>query len=185
MPLVSHALIFSNMFLGFFPIVTYKDDTLKITYRPVCEEDIEFLHKVYASTREAELALTDWSDQQKEDFTRMQFDLQHKQWMQNYGEASFDIVYFEETPVGRLYVNRRKNEIRIIDIALLTAFRRKGIGSKIMHTLIDEADQRGCPLSLHVEKNNPALNLYQKLGFQVVDDIGVYYLLERSPGNKN
>ncbi len=154
---------------------------MKITYRPIHESDIEFLHKVYASTREAELALTDWSEQQKEDFTRMQFDLQHKQWMQNYKNASFDIIYLKEIPIGRLYVDRREDQIRIIDIALLPDFRRKGIGSEIMQSLIDEAEQRGCPLSLHVEANNPALGLYKKLGFRAVEDKGVYHLLEYLP----
>ncbi len=154
---------------------------MKITYRPIHENDIEFLHKVYASTREAELAFTDWSEQQKEDFTRMQFDLQHKQWMQNYKNASFDIIYLKEIPIGRLYVDRREDQIRIVDIALLPDFRRKGIGSEIMQSLIDEAEQRGCLLSLHVEANNPALGLYKKLGFRTIEDKGVYHLLEYLP----
>ncbi len=154
---------------------------MKITYRPIDENDIEFLHKVYASTRADELAQTDWSAQQKDDFTRMQFDLQHTQWMQNYPKASFEIIYLKETPVGRLYIDRREDQIRIIDIALLAEFRRKGIGSTIMQVLIAEADQRNCPLSLHVEVNNPALSLYKNLGFQIVEDKGVYYLLKYLP----
>ena len=154
-----------------------------ITFRPIrdTKEDLEFLYKVYASTRAEEMALTGWNERQIEEFLRMQFSLQHKQYMQNYQNASFDIIFHHQRPVGRLYADRRQNDIRIVDIALLTEFRRQKIGSKIMEELIAEADEKNVTLSLHVEHNNPALGLYQRLGFEKKDDIGVYFLMERPP----
>lgn len=157
---------------------------MNITYRPITENDLEFLYQVYASTREEELSVVDWSEQELEDFLRMQFDLQHKQWMKNYDRAAFDIILFDGIPAGRLYVDRWKKEIRIIDIALLTEFRRKGIGSRIMSQLVEEADQANKILSLHVEMNNPAMGLYLNLGFKSIQDVGVYFLMEKLPGGK-
>lgn len=154
-----------------------------ITFRPLEEtkEDLEFLYKVYASTRSEEMAMTDWNEQQIEEFLRMQFNLQHKQYMQNYQNASFDIILYHKRPVGRLYVDRRPDDIRIVDIALLTEFRRQKIGSKIMEALTTEADEKNATLSLHVEHNNPVLGLYQRLGFEKKGDTGVYFFMERSP----
>jgi ribosomal protein S18 acetylase RimI-like enzyme len=157
------------------------DQPMKITYHPITEDDLEFLYEVYASTREAELTAVDWSHQEKENFLRMQFDLQHKQWIQFYDQAAFEIILIDGNPAGRLYVDRREKEIRIIDIALLTEFRRQGIGSRIMKALIAEADQVNLPLSLHVEMYNPAMGLYQKLGFKKIQEVGVYFLMEKHP----
>ncbi len=154
-----------------------------ITFRPIREtkEDLEFLYKVFASTRAEEMAMTGWNEQQIEDFLHMQFDLQHKQYRQNYPNPSFDIIFYHQRPVGRLYVDRRQDDIRIVDIALLTEFRRQKIGSKIMEALMAEADEKNVTLSLHVEHNNPALGLYHRLGFEKKGDTGVYFFLERLP----
>ncbi len=127
------------------------------------------------------MALTGWSEQQKEDFLRMQFHLQHTQYLQNYQNATFEIIIYNNEPSGRLYLDRREKEIRIIDIALLHKFRRRGIGSKILKDLIVEADKKKMVLNLHVEYNNPAMCLYEQLGFKKKEDRGVYFFMEWSP----
>jgi ribosomal protein S18 acetylase RimI-like enzyme len=43
-----------------------------------------------------------------------------------------------------------------------------------MRDLMDEAGSAGKALSIHVEKFNPALRLYRRLGFQTIEDKGVY-----------
>jgi len=153
-----------------------------ITFRPVTAEDGEFLYNLYASTRAEEMALTGWNENEIEGFLRMQFQLQHVQYMENYKNGgTFEIILVDNTPAGRLYVQRKPDDIRVIDIALLPEFRRKGTGSKIMEELIAEADRENLPLSLHVEQNNPALGLYENLGFQRKDLVGIYYFMERPP----
>ena len=158
-----------------------------IGFRPVreTETDLEFLYKVYASTRAEEMALTGWTEQQIEEFLRMQFNLQHKQYRQNYENAAFDIILYHKIPVGRLYVDRRLDDIRIVDIALLTEYRRKKIGSKIMKELMAEADEKNVNLSLHVEHNNPALGLYERLGFEQKELRSIYYFMVRPPGSRD
>ncbi len=46
---------------------------LKISLRPASPEDEHFLLKLYASTRQEEMALLNWPEGQKEAFLRMQF----------------------------------------------------------------------------------------------------------------
>ncbi len=43
-----------------------------VLLRPVQEKDDLFIEEVYRSTREAELSLTNWSEQQKNAFSSMQ-----------------------------------------------------------------------------------------------------------------
>ena len=48
--------------------------------------------------------------------------------------------------------------------------------------LIAEAERRRTRLTIHVERQNPALRLYERLGFRLAEDKGVYLFLERLPG---
>lgn len=153
----------------------------RLSFRPIREQDVEFLYKVYAATREEEMALTGWDEQQKEEFLRMQFNLQHTQYLGNYPDASFEILLFDNIPAGRLYVDRREKEIRIIDIAVLPEFRKLGIGSTILKDLITEADEKNLPLNCHVERLNPARKLYEKLGFKLKEDRGMHFFMEKEP----
>lgn len=150
-----------------------------ISLRPVGEDDLEFLFRLYASTRMDELAVTGWDAAMIEYFLRMQFNLQHSQYLSGHPGASFDLVYSDAVPAGRLYVKRTGREIRIIDIALLPEFRAKGIGSRLMRKLVAEADATGCMMSLHVEMNNPILSFYRSLGFREIELREIYYYMER------
>jgi ribosomal protein S18 acetylase RimI-like enzyme len=153
-----------------------------VTLRPIGSADEDFLAAVYASTRAEELAPVPWSDAEKAAFCRMQFDAQHRYYLEHYTGATFDVIQVGGEPAGRLYVARWPDEFRIIDIALLPAYRNAGIGSAILKDLLAEADRAGKPVTIHVEKMNPALRLYQRLGFREAGDVGVYWFLRRECG---
>ena len=146
--------------------------------RVATPEDEQFLRAVYASTRAEELARVPWSDEQKRAFTDMQFAAQDADYRRHYPAAQYSIIEVQGVPVGRLYVDRCKKEIRIIDIALLPEHRRAGIGTKLLRELQSEARLAGKALNIHVERFNPALNLYHRLGFRQIEDKGVYLFLE-------
>ena len=153
-----------------------------IRFRPIQEQDLPFLFQLYASTRAEELAVTPWSDEEKHAFLEMQFNAQHQFYQERFAAAQFDLILLAEQPIGRLYLDRRDDEIRIIDIALMPEQRNRGIGGQLLSDLLNEAAQAELPLRIHVEQNNPALRLYQRLGFQHVEENGVYYLMEARPG---
>ncbi|HEX4955038.1 MAG TPA: GNAT family N-acetyltransferase [Thermoanaerobaculia bacterium] len=146
--------------------------------RPTGPEDRGFLYRLYASTREEELATVDWAEGQKEAFLTQQFSAQDHHYHTYYPGARFDLVVVAGEPVGRLYVARWTREIRLIDIALLPASRGAGIGTRLISELQAEAAAAGKTLTIHVEMYNPALALYQRLGFRPIDTVGVYYLME-------
>lgn len=147
--------------------------------RPIAPEDHDVLAEIYASTRRDELApIIDWTPDQKEGFLRHQFELQHRFYQEHFKQTAFDLLLRDGRVLGRLYVDRRGDEIRIVDIALLPEFRGQGLGARILRELLDEAAQRRVPVRIHVERENPAIRLYQRLGFREVEDQGVYRLLE-------
>jgi ribosomal protein S18 acetylase RimI-like enzyme len=150
-----------------------------ILFRPITEKDMDFLFHVYASTRLEEMAATGWDEDQVESFLIMQFKLQHSQYIQNYPGASFNLILAGYIPAGRLYVERKKDRLHIIDIALLPQFRRQGTGSNILKGLIEAADAMGRMMSLYVEMNNPILPYYRTLGLREIELRGIYYYMER------
>ena len=150
-----------------------------IALRPITPEDDSFLARLYASTREQELAQTNWSEEQKAMFCRMQFNAQTADYQRNYPDASFQIIERDGVAAGRLLVLRSdEKKIHVIDIALLPEHRGAGIGTKFLRELQEEARAAGKKLSIHVELFNPARRLYERLGFQQVEEKGMYLLME-------
>jgi ribosomal protein S18 acetylase RimI-like enzyme len=152
-----------------------------ITFRPITEKDRDFLYRVYASTREEELALTDWDDAQKEAFLQMQFNAQHTYYQEHYPKAEFKIILLSNVPIGRLYLERMEQEFRLIDIALLPEFRNREIGSGLIKDIMAEAAQENKAVRIHVEEFNPAMRLYERLNFKKIEMRGVYWFMEWKP----
>lgn len=153
--------------------------------RWIGDGDMAFLAELYASTRREEVAQVPWSDEQKEAFLRWQFENQHQHYQQYYPDCEFLVVEKDaigrREPIGRLYVDRWTDQIRLVDIALLPEHRGAGLGGRILRMLLEEGRQRSMPVTIHVEYNNPALSLYKRLGFRHVDSNGIYYLMKWSP----
>lgn len=152
-----------------------------VVLRPEIECDREFLLGLYASTRAEEKALLGWPEPRWDEFIRMQFTLQHTQYRHNYRRGSFEIILVEGAPAGRFYLERGETETRVIDLALLPQYRRRGIGTTLLRTLLREAAAEGRAVSLHVERNNPVLDFYHGLGFRLAEDKGVYLLMVCPP----
>lgn len=152
--------------------------TMTVELRPVAEGDEDFLVRLYATTREAELDLVAWPPGHRDAFVRMQYDAQSRQYRGTNPEGSFDLVVVWGRPVGRLYVDRRPEDIRIVDISLLPEARGRGLGSRLVADVQSEAAATGRSVSLHVEVHNRAASLYARLGFTPVAEHGIYRRLE-------
>src|SRR5215471_1228044 len=155
--------------------------SMTVHFRPIQPDDAAFLYEVYASTRTEELAVVDWDEAHKAAFLHQQFAAQHQFYQKHYTQTDFLVILRDAVPVGRLYVVRWQDEIRIVDIALLPPSRNAGIGTTILRDLLAEAAVAHKPVRIHVEKFNPALRLYERLGFAPIADKGVYLFMEWAP----
>lgn len=155
-----------------------------ISLRPIADDDRPLLYRIFASTRDEEVAMVDWpSDAARETFLTQQFHAQHTYYQAEFSNAQYDVILVDGQPAGRLYVDRREDEIRIIDIALLPEFRGRGIGGGLIEDLMEEAAAAGKPLRICVERINRAMTLYVRLGFREIEDLGAHFLMEWSPSN--
>lgn len=157
---------------------------MKFKLRLIEDSDLPFLKSVYRSTRETELSITGWSEEEKTKFIDFQFNAQHSHYTNSYKGARFNIIEWNKKDVGRLYLWETDEQIRIMDIALFSEYRGKGIGTSILNHLIEDSEKSGKKLNIHVEHNNPALGLYERMGFKKTDDTGIYYFMERLPENR-
>jgi ribosomal protein S18 acetylase RimI-like enzyme len=152
-----------------------------LSLRLTADADFDFLADVYASTRREELAPVPWPEEQKRAFLRWQFEAQHQYYREYYPHCEFLIVEKVNggppEPIGRLYVDRWPDQIRLVDIALLPNHRGQGFGGALLRSIIAEGAASGLPVTIHVEANNPAMALYRRLGFRHVNSNGIYYLM--------
>ncbi|MEM7357655.1 MAG: GNAT family N-acetyltransferase [Pseudomonadota bacterium] len=157
---------------------TSKSKSFDLQFRAITDADLSFLETLYSTTRAAELSQVPWTQEQKDEFIAMQFNAQHTFYQEHFTKATYEIVSKDGFDIGRLYVDERDDETRIIDIALMPNYQKMGIGRYLLEQEMDKAKERGVPVTIHVEKNNPAMSLYKRLGFELVEDQGVYDLMK-------
>lgn len=151
------------------------------TLRPATPADLAFLRRVYAATRQEELRWLPWTPEQKAAFVDMQFGAQDRHYREHYPEAHFLVVEVADCPVGRLYLHDGADECRLLDITLLPEFRGQGVGTALLRMVLTRAAGEGKAVRLHVEGFNPALRLYERLGFVQLEERGVYRFMEWRP----
>jgi ribosomal protein S18 acetylase RimI-like enzyme len=149
--------------------------------RPVVPEDRDFLLRVYEAAREIELSMVPWDAATKRAFVEHQFDAQLMHYSTEYPDARHDVIILSETgaQTGRLYVNRTAELIAILDITVLPEFRRRGIGSAMVDTLIEEAHDSGQSVQVYVETFNPSQQFFISRGFVIENDDGFNLKLVR------
>lgn len=142
----------------------------------------EFLFRLYASTREEEVASWGWNKRQQETFLRMQFEAQRHSYALQYPSAIRRIAVWEEEPVGQMVLSRAAQEIVLVDLSILPEYRNKGLGTYLIGQVQLEARQEGRTVKLQVLKTNClARRLYERLGFGVTGERDMRWIMEWSP----
>lgn len=150
----------------------------EISLRPEQPADESFLRDLYASTREAELAIAGWGASMRRNFVEMQFRAQRQGYRSQFPQAESSVVLADGVPAGRLLVDRSERELRVVDLALLPQYRGRGIGTRLLQALGAEAVEGGKSFRLHVLKTNRAVRLYERLGFCRRAEDACYFEME-------
>ncbi len=143
--------------------------------------DLPFCLELFTSTRMADLEVVPWSAEQKAAFCLQQFEAQHQHYVTNSPNAEFLVIEQRGERIGRLYIELTDSEFTLMEITLSPALRGQGIGTAITAELLAQAHRLGRVMCLHVEPNNPARRLYERLGFTVKDEIAFYLFMTCSP----
>jgi ribosomal protein S18 acetylase RimI-like enzyme len=163
------------------PELRAQEPVISFALRPACAGDEAFLFELYCTTRNEEIAAWGLDSSQQEILLRMQFNAQRQHYELAYEAQEHSIIMVGNRPTGRIMVFRSEHEFVLVDIALLPDARSMGIGTALIVKLLTEAEQAGKPVSLHVEKDNRARSLYERLGFEIREDTGIYFKMEWRP----
>jgi ribosomal protein S18 acetylase RimI-like enzyme len=150
---------------------------LALTLAPAAPEELAFLHEVYLGTRLPELSVTDWDEPRKRAFLLDQAERQHEHYTRHYVGAELLVIRLHGERIGRVYLFRGGKDLRLMDIALLPDFRARGLGTALVREIMALARADDCQITLHVEPYNPARRLYERFGFRLIEDRGVYHFL--------
>lgn len=151
------------------------------TLRREKDDDLPFVMRLFASSRERELAPMPWTAEQKRAFLASQFHAQRRHYRAFVADGDYLVLEQNGAGAGRLYLEMRRTSLHIVDVALMPDWRGKGLGSAIIGALQDFARTRGVAIGIFVEKFNPALRLYQRLGFCEIADRDVHLEMEWKP----
>lgn len=81
-----------------------------------------------------------------------------------------DIISIHGKDAGYLLVRDEEDAVKLLAIVLLPRYQRRGVGTRIVRGVIDRANEQRKPVELGVLRPNPAKRLYERLGFEVVEE---------------
>ena len=153
-----------------------------VKLRAAKESDREWLYQLFiASHDDLSIAVAAWDEQQKDVFLQIQFQAQQNHYRGIYPESRCDVILMHDEVIGQILVANIGDELRLVDVSLLPEFRNRGIGSALLRDLLEEAAGENKRVTLHVLQGNPAVCLYQRLGFSHVGEQGIYRRMEWVP----
>jgi len=92
------------------------------------------------------------------------------------------IILYDSKPVGTIRIVSNEECLAIEQFYILSEYQNKGIGSHLLKHILDNADKAGLSAKVTVLKINPAISLYRRHGFEIIDSNEISYFMERKPG---
>ena len=124
------------------------------TLRPARAEDFAYCARMYFEGLEQIITELE-----------LDVDAQIAGFRQRWDVTQVRIITRDGTDIGWLQSFEQDHALFLAQLFVDSALRRRGIGTDVMKALIEEAARAGRALTLGVVKTNPALRLYQRLGF--------------------
>jgi len=130
----------------------------KFSLRRASGEDIDFIFQVRAQSMKNDFTRTSgWND-----------DDQYKRAADEIGQAQ--IIMAGKEPVGFIKVLTREHELHLHQMQILPRYQGFGIGTALVQCVLDRADSQNLPVTLFVLKGARSRNLYDRMGFSVIEE---------------
>jgi len=145
---------------------------MEISFRPASASDFDYCRDLYLAGMEAVIR------QMNRDRSAEIANLRGR-WQ----PTEVRIITVGGADVGWLQIRTECDAVFLAQLFVDGSWQRQGIGTQVMHRLIEEAGTAARAVTLGVVKTNPALRLYQRLGFRIThqDDRKFYMRRQASP----
>ena len=146
--------------------------------RPAGPDDMGFLLDTFAITREHDLGLQGIDPGLREALVDMQFKAQQGHYTQAYPGCKPWVIEQSGRKLGQmwLFLDSRPDDpgLRLMDLAVLPAYRHQGVATACLQALLRLTEHLGWPMHLHVLANNPIRHWYERMGFALTHEAGLY-----------
>ena len=149
-----------------------------ITLRPATEDDRQFLLALYKSSRGDDLRDLGWEEERIAEFLEMQYQAYQNFLANDHPDIQDQVVLSFGEPVGHLAIERRPEEIRLVDVSLMPEQRQHGTGTLLIQELQTQAAAAKRPLRLQVIRFSRAVGLFERLGFRRTSETGSHFQME-------
>jgi ribosomal protein S18 acetylase RimI-like enzyme len=141
-----------------------------LTLRPALDDDEPFLFELRKATMTEHLARAGESTGDADHRTRL---------LHRYDAAQ--VIYVDGARAGLLKAYRTDSEWVVVQLQIAPSLQGRGIGERALRMVLGPADAEALPVTLKVIKGNPAKRLYDRLGFEVVDEDNLQFHMRRAP----
>lgn len=142
-----------------------------ITLRAATADDYDFCYRVQKATMQEYVEQTwGWDEAFQQAYFRQRFD-----------PARNQVIVLGGADIGVFAVERRERDIFLAKIYILPEYQRRGIGTGLIKSVLQEAFKEGLPVTLRVLKVNPARRLYERLGFAVIEENDEFFIMRATP----
>jgi GNAT superfamily N-acetyltransferase len=155
---------------------------MSLYLRPVLPEDDRFVYELLYDNFYETLMAHFWDPKIRDPLIKLQIDGQRSQYRAEFPNADHGIIMYDDRPIGRILMDRRTEWHYLVDILIQRQYRKKGIGTWLLRALCIEAEMMQKPMRLTVRTTNPAKELYKRLGFHIIEDYTMVWLMERPVG---
>ena len=99
----------------------------------------------------------------------------------NFQSDRYTILYTKTEIIGFLSLQPYEDSLYLGEIQIANSYQNRGIGTKVLKTIIDLSENKYKEIYLKVLQGNPAITLYQKLGFTVFAESKTHYKMKFIP----
>ena len=139
----------------------------QISFRFARESDIDFLYSLHVATMKDYVNKTwGWDETFQEDIFRKKFI-----------PSQIQIITLAGNDIGMISLEENDNDIFLRVIEIQPSHQKQGFGTTIIQKIIDDAERQRKEVRLQVLKVTPAKQLYDRLGFAVIEETSTHYIM--------
>jgi ribosomal protein S18 acetylase RimI-like enzyme len=145
---------------------------MQISFRPAHPSDFDYCTRLYFTEM-------DWIIRE----LRIDAATQRQRFPEQWNPDQTQIILSGDKEVGWLQVMEQDDALFLAQLFVEGIFQRKGLGTEVMHQLIAKAENMGKAVTLEVVKINPAIRLYERLGFRINGESEHKFCMRREPSS--
>lgn len=145
-------------------------EATQIILRPARTQDFDFCERLYFAEMKGIIQELD-----------LDMGAQMASFQRQWELPQVRIIAFSRADAGWLQTVTRGDALFLGQLFVDRPFQRLGIGTQVMNRLIGEATLVGQAVTLGVVKINPAVRLYERLGFRTTHEDDHKFYMRRDP----